>query len=461
MAQPISLNTVQFTNLALFKKNNAASTPVSNPIANIGLPYVSKFSAVGQPKTKLNDSEKQKYIKLLDTLKNAPISENSLGLTPSKQLDALLKNGKLLSTSSHDGSTVLDNLYLIATTERAYGLDSTTLISNTLDLLCNPRFVTQTFGDIPNNLQAKIAQKISPDNPVKANPSEMNVSASGTCAAASIEVNMADKYPAEFARWVEGLSSAKKELTLDVKLSSICKNKLEAIEILKLLQANQKGFDFSSVKIKVDADEGAYARAYVQNNYWNKGERNVADVLIQSAIMKLGSQNTYNSLNDTRLNNANPQGLIEVEKTFVESLIKNKEITSLVYQQIDEEQNLVGYNCSFDKIQKHITDTIDSGDDVILGYVSTNESEGYTKVVGYDKAIHGAANKVINGHEITVIDYYKDENGKVVFVCVDTDDNNPELVQYSADWLLPKIHHAGYPAKIVEADEKEIMKNMI
>ena len=27
--------------------------------------------------------------------------------------------------------------------------------------------------------------------------------------------------------------------------------------------------------------------------------------------------------------------------------------------------------------------------------------------------------------------------------------------------LLPKIHHAGYPAKLVEADEKEIMKNVM
>ena len=62
--------------------------------------------------------------------------------------------------------------------------------------------------------------------------------------------------------------------------------------------------------------------------------------------MQLGSQNTYNSLIDARGGkfNTNSQGLIEIEKTFVESLIKDKEITSLVYQKIDDDQNLLCYN---------------------------------------------------------------------------------------------------------------------
>ena len=122
---------------------------------------------------------------------------------------------------------------------------------------------------------------------------------------------------------------------------------------------------------------------------------------------------------------------------------------------------MIGYNCSLDKISKHITDTIDSGDNVILGYVLTNETAGMTQGVDYNPVRDGQANKVINGHEITVVDYYRDEQGKIVFVCVDTDDDSPELVQYSEDWLLPKIHHAGYPAHIVAQDEREIMKNMI
>ena len=79
----------------------------------------------------------------------------------------------------------------------------------------------------------------------------------------------------------------------------------------------------------------------------------------------------------------------------------------------------------------------------------------------FDHKADGAPNKVINGHEITIVDYKKDENGKTVFICVDTDDDNPGFVEYTADWLLPKLHHAGYPAHIVAHDEKEIMSQVV
>ena len=419
--------------------------------------------SVNKINTTLNQNEQKKYIELLSYLKNLPYSRNSQNITPSKQLEILLKNGKLLSKTSHDASSTLDNLYNIAFFKRKQGLNNATLLCDTLDLLVNPRFVTQTFGDIPLNYRQNILNSLKKDDYVKQNPDSMNVQTSGTCAAASIEVNMADKYPSEFTRWVAQLSSEKGALELNGDLDSISKNKLEAIEIINLLEAQKTGFDFNKTKIKVDVDDNAYLRAQIQSTNWDEGERNTADVLVQSAIMKLGSQNTYNSLCDIRGGkfNSNPQGLIELEKTFVESLIKNREITSLVYQQIDDDQNLVGYNCSFDKIKKHITDTIDEGDDVILGYVLTNETSGITKSQNYNSAFDGAPNKIINGHEITVVDYNKDENGKTTFICVDTDDDSKELVTYDENWLLPKIHHAGYPSHIVENDEKEIMQKAL
>lgn len=464
MIQEIKLNPIYNVKNQAIKGNNCSfAASATSPIVCSQTTPVGAANVISQPRTILSENEKQKYLYLLNQLKTLQKSPNSPDLTPTAQLEYLLKTGKLLAKSNHDNSSTLDNLYLIATTKRAEGLNSTSLITSTLDLLCNPRYVTQTFGDIPDDIKLQVLNKLPNENPVKHNPEAMNVTTSGTCAAASIEVNMADKYPAEFARWVNGLSSENSNVILDVNLKSICKNPLEALEIIKLLQANKLKGDLGHVKIKVDLDSGALVRAYTQTKHWDKGERSVVDVLIQSAIMKLGSQNTYDSLTDIRAGefNSNPQGLIELEKTFVESLIKNKEITSLVYHQIDDDQNLVGYNCTLDKIAKHITDTIDSGDDVILGYILTNETAGVTSHKGYNPKTDGAPNKVINGHEISVIDYYKDENGKIVFICIDTDDDSPDLVQYSADWLLPKIHHAGYPAKLVEADEKEILNSMI
>ena len=445
----------QINSNSAFSKNVNATNSINSSFTSTALIKPTQIS------TTLQKEDEQKYLYLLNLLKGVPQSENSPDLTPSKQMELLLKNGKLLSKSNHDNSSTLDNLYSIATTERACNLDKINLITSTLDILCNPRYVTQTFGDIPEEIQNEILENLPKDDEIKKDPQTMNVYTSGTCAAASIEVTMADKYPAEFSRWVSKLSSKDKSLELNVKLKSISKNPFEALDILNILQANKTKTSLDKVKVKVDLDEYAYTRAYTQEKHWNKGERNIADVLIQSAIMRLGSQRTYNTLTDTRKNNSNPQGLIEVEKTFVESLVKNKEITSLIYHQIDDDQNLIGYNCSLDKISKHITDTIDSGDNVILGYVLTNETAGITSNPQYNPQINGPKNRVINGHEITIVDYYKDEKNELVFICVDTDDDSPELVQYGANWLLPKIHHAGYPAYIVEADEKEIMKNLI
>ena len=412
--------------------------------------------------TLISNDEKKKYSELVNFIKDIPVSETSFNTPASKQMDMLLKSGKLLS-KSNDSSTMLDNLYEIATVSRTDGLDSKNLISNILDNTLNPRIITQTLGDIPQNEMYSIVAKLPADSPLRKNPAQINAISSvssGTCPAASNEVNLADKNPAEYARWVNKLSSNDKSVTLNLKLSSISSNKLDAMTILNLLEAKVNKFGFDSVELTVAPDDFAYTRAKLQDKYWNQGERNVADVLVQSAIMQAGSQNTYNSLTDMRAGkfNSNPKGLIEVEKTFVESLIKNKEITSLVYQIIDDDQNLIGHTCSFDKMEKHIKDTIDSGDNVIIGYVLTNETVGKVESGLYNPLTDGPKNRVINGHEITIVDYKTDNEGKTTFVCVDTDDDSPEYVEYSADWLLPKIHHAGYPAKIVEQDEAEILK---
>ena len=459
MINSVVANNLNFKNADLKQKNASnASSPMLDK-------YISQLPSA-TPKTIgvttfLSDSDKQKYEFLLNFLKNEKPTENSYGLTPNKQLDNLLRSGKLLAKSNSDGSTTLDNLYDIAKKERNWGLNQVNLIKNTLDIISNPKTITQTFGDIPINEKQNIVNSLSDTDAVKQNPSLMNVTASGTCAAAAIEVNLADNYPAEFARWVSKLSSKDEELYLNVKLSSLSKNKLDAITILDLLEAQKVSFDFDKVKIKVSLDDNSSIRAKIQDKYWDLGERNVADVLVQSAIMQLGSQNTYNSLADIRGGkfNSNSQGLIEIEKTFVESLVKDKEITSLVYQKIDDDQNLIGYNCSFDMMQKHLINALDKGNDIIIGYVLTNETAGRTTSNYYNPATDGAPNKVINGHEITIVDYKVLENGKVKFICIDTDDDNNNFVEYSADWLLPKLHHAGYPANLVEEDEKIISRN--
>ena len=222
--------------------------------------------------------------------------------------------------------------------------------------------------------------------------------------------------------------------------------------LLREIKRSKKGYQ--GTLEEYTPDDGAYVRAQVQDKHWDKGERSIVDVLMQSTLMQLGSQGSYDSLTDIRGGkfSTNPQGLVETEKTFIESVVENNEKMSIRYQKVDDNQNLVGWECDFNKIQKHIINTLNTGEDVIIGYVLTNETSGKTKKAGYVNTVDNAPNKIINGHEITIVGYKTDNNGKVTFICNDTDDDKSELIEYSADFLIPKIHHAAYPVAMIEDD---------
>ena len=244
-------------------------------------------------------------------------------------------------------------------------------------------------------------------------------------------------------------------------MSALSKNTLDAITFLNLFETKTKNLNFDYANLSIKPDNGAYVRAQVQNGNWDKGERTIVDVLMQSTLMQLGSQNSYDSLTDIRGGkfSTNPQGLAETEKTFIESIIENNEKLSIRYQKVDDNQNLVGWECDFNKIQDHIIQNLNTGEDVIIGYVLTNETSGRINEAGYVNTPDNAPNKIINGHEITIVDYKQDKDGKITFICNDTDDDNPNLIEYSADYLIPKIHHAAYPVKIIEQDLKQIEAN--
>lgn len=378
-----------------------------------------------------------------------------------KKVDALLKNGTLLNNKSNDGTSTLENLYKIATTARGNGFNNAKILGQTIDTIYKPEIVTQIFGDIPNSVKQQILQDPALDPRIKQDPSLLDVTGSGTCVSASFEYHLARKHPAEFSRWVAGLTSPQECVEQKVKSSSLNASWLEAYNILKnMFEIKPKAIDFNTqdFDITLRPDKNARIRAKVQDQCWDKGERSIIDVLMQSTFMQMGSEQTYNSLIDKREGkfNSNQEGLGEFEKIFIESIIENNERLSMVYQKVDGSQNLTGWGCDLKTIQKHITDTIDSGEDVIIGYVLTNETSGNTRERGYINTPDNAPNKIINGHEITIVDYKQDKHGNVTFICNDTDDNLDELIEYKADYLLPKIHHAGYPAEIVAEDYDKI-----
>ena len=366
-----------------------------------------------------------------------------------KKIEAMLKTGILLSNRSNDRSTVLDNLYTIASTKRADGLSSKEILKNTVDAISNPYSITQQFGDIPRNYQAAAANmfldgKQANSSSLKSAYEEINIEHSGTCVAASIEFNLAKNYPAEFARFAAGLSSPELAVNKTIQLKNLTDNVMDSVWLLNAFEIPYEMKDYENAVLKIAPDKNAIMRASIQTNYRDKGERSSLDVLMQSAFMNVGSEQSYNTLSDKRKGkfNQNDKGLIEFEKTFTESIVENENKTSITYQKVDENSKLVGYETDFETIKQQITDSLKLGHDVIIGYTQTDEN-----------------NVIINGHEITITDVKIDKNGKMIFICNDTDDGISKPISYSEDYLIPKIHHAALPQVVLDGKIEEAPNN--
>ena len=158
---------------------------------------------------------------------------------------------------------------------------------------------------------------------------------------------------------------------------------------------------------------------------------------MQSTFMNIGSQHTYNSITDIRTGSFNPdnRGLTDIEKNLAEVIVEGKNKISVTYQILDESGKIIGYECPQENTLKHIKEALKMGENVIVGYTHTDSN-----------------NRVINGHEITIVGIETDKKGREVFICNDTDDFKDAPVKYDVKYLLPKIHHAGLPQSALKED---------
>ncbi len=416
------------------------NTSVGNVEKNIAPSFTAAMTVPLNPQQNVNinlrtelttKEEKNEYTKVLSRLdKNGR-----------KVLETMLKNGVLLNSNSNDKSTVLDNLYKIATEPRAEGLNSDVILKDTIATIAYPYIITQQFGDIPKEYQAKAIQA---NNATKSNlidiykgQSDINVEHSGTCVAASTEFKLAKQMPAEFARFAQELSSPNMAVTKTIGLNNLADNVLNSVWLLNAFEIPYEMKDFNNAVLKFAPDKNAIIRAQIQTTNKDPYERTPLDVLMQSTFMQIGSQQSYNSLTDKRAGkfNQNDKGLIEFEKTFTESVVFDKNILSVTYQTVDENARLIGYETDLGTMKRHLVQALDEGENVIIGYTQTDQN-----------------NIIVNGHEITIVGYKTDNKGKMTFICNDTDDNIPRPIEYSEDYLLPKIHHAALPQHIVEKD---------
>lgn len=356
-------------------------------------------------------------------------------------LNGALKTGKLLNSDSNDNTTVLDSIYKMVSTPRADGIDPSIVARDTLTAIYNPHTITQKFGNIPDEYKESVLNTLTNNShnliEKKKVENDLENMFSGCCVAASEEFNLAQKKPAEFARFAEGLTSPNKGVEKNIKLDSLSENTLDAIWLLDAFEIPYKAKDFKTATIKLAPDNNAYTRAQIQEKYRDNLERSPIDVLMQSTFMNVGSQQTYNSLNDKRAGkfSSEDSGLIDYEKTFLESVVEDKNVTSVTYQNVDDNQKIVGYTTDYDTVKNQLLETLNRGKNIIIGYTLTDENK-----------------KIIGAHEITVIGSRTDKNGNLFFKCNDTDDDISEPIEYPATYIIPKIHHAGIPEDIASRD---------
>lgn len=385
----------------------------SNPIQRASSENLMAYHPSFTSKTENTPSKKQLYV-----------VKSKLDKTSQAALKRLEQRGILTDNNSNDGSTVLDNLYKIATEPRLMGLSDKQILAEVIKALDNPASITQKFGDIPENVANEISQETGEAFPEQA----LNV-VSSSCVVASMEFNLASKTPAEFVRFAEGLSGKQYSVDKNIKMSAIADGTVSGLWHLREFNTEHSiSNNWEDVSIKIKPDRNAIVRARVQSSYKDPNERSCVDALIQSALLNLGSQHTYDALTDERTGkfNADKAGLTDFEKNFVENVVFGKPKISVVYQVLDENGYLTGYNCELSEMKQHILKSLEAGENVIIGYTHMDENK-----------------KVDGGHEITITDYKQDEQGNGIFVCNDTDDNIDKQIEVKEEQLLPLIHHAG------------------
>lgn len=269
---------------------------------------------------------------------------------------------------------------------------------------------------------------------------DINFSKGHTCPAASMEFDLADKKPAEFARYVERLTSPDKSVKTKIKYSNIADDMPMAISKLVDWKIDYKKLNAENIEITLRPDDNAYPRSIIQEYEREKNSRSAVDALLQSTFMQIGSEKTYNSLTDLRSEDTGQgRGLNQEEGAFVESIIDYEGgKDSVSYMELDDNLTKINkYNFDRDTTEKMLTDTLNSGKNIMIGFLTDIDEKGNLVTP--------------NGHEILLTGILQDKNGEKFFKYQDSDDEDhyePSYIKVSE--LLRTIHHANLPKNITK-----------
>ena len=396
-------------------------------------------------------------IKMYLTVRKALSRENR------KSLESLLKAGVLNATDTDDGHSTLYHLYAMLKTQRATGLDNKTVLNETVHILNKPYMITQKFTPLSENLAREMLRvrnnpglnrsgSMAPAQPLTWN--DINVSNSATCVSSSVMYYMADKKPGELARHLNELTSPMRAFYEKVKLSELSPdNPEQAYDILKQYNIRYVPVNDSEVMVKVNLPEAGLIRTINSSGSNTNGKtRSGVEAAYQSAITFLStrSYDPATDYRDSETPGVGSKGLTEMEKTLMETIVKdNGGVGSVTYQVVAGKENppqgqegqpfLYGYTRPFEQTAADMVEALNMGEFVIIGITDTDE---------------GGA--IVGGHEITLTQAFVDpQDGDLKFVVVDSDDNIPKPVVRSAREIIPRIHHAGLPLSIAQNIYKE------
>ncbi|MBO5738232.1 hypothetical protein J6R97_02715 [bacterium] len=417
-------------------------------------PYISKYyisekslNELKNSRIKLNEKEIEEY-NTIEKLLPAEYQQKFINI---------LNNGQLLQNNSEGNVTILSSLYKIATEDRADKIDKIQLLKDCIDILDNPYVISQNAEDIPEEYQNEFSErlvtseierqeKLITKNELSPNSENLNSNMFqsksidrekikrkvidervfqyrnlGTCAAASIEFELATKYPADFFRMVEGLTAKNKNISKNVKINDYNKSQLT------LFNTTHKIIDDKQATVTISADENAYLLAEIQNKYKDEQERSIVDIIMQSAIMNLGSRQTYNSIDDTREPNElteNNGGLIDLEISFAREVLTGQMTYNNRYKKLDN-NGVISDLYKQENVKNEILGVLQKRNNVIVGIVYTDEN-----------------NRCVGGHEVTIIGYTTNLQGQGFFIIQDSDDAEQKPITMPENQLLKKIHHA-------------------
>lgn len=448
-----NLNKTNLKNIPVFGYSAPAQQPANttyNQMSASNIPDNPAYRVLPTGNNTLNSTD---YSMMYSKLNNFVDKESK------KKLQILHENKKLMSNASNDNSSTIENLYKIISTPRAAGIDPKIIIKETLNTLADPYIITQDFGKVPKEILPRLiqdenirvqkkleAEKNKPKDAFEKKEilkhvavQDIDFSKGHTCPGASIEFDLADKKPAEFARYVERLTSPDKEVKTKIKYTNIADDFPAAVSKLKDWKVDYKKLNSENIEVTLRPDEEAYQRAIIQEYARAKDSRSTVDSLLQSTFMQTGSEKTYNSLTDLRSEDTgHGRGLNQEEGAFAESIVDYEGgKDSVTYMDLDENLTKI-QNYAFDPktTEAQLTETLKNGKNIMVGFLTDVDKNGNLQSD--------------NGHEILLTGMVQDKKGVKYFKYNDTDDGNHYEPSYiKVDELIRTLHHANLPKEVI------------